>query len=304
MSGPLELIRDERSEGVHSLVERVQLASGALPRSTWNVFLFEFGRSHTLKRLLIWVAVLVAPAGIFALMRTTGGRLPQPVWVSMMFVLITEMIVLLNALLWVAPLVQSELEGKTWLYVVVRPFGRMSLVLGKGLNGLVWTAGAGLISLLLALLVTSRGEITSELVGGNPQTQLELASGLREVVQVGLILGALTVFSSVVYSSLFSAIGCIAPKRAMLVAFSYTLIGEVLISFIPAVVNKLTVQYHLRCLLTDWMNFDIPAEGRQYLFSEWNAGWHVASLVGMAIFWQVVALGVVHFRQYVMSDEA
>jgi hypothetical protein len=112
------------------------------------------------------------------------------------------------------------------------------------------------------------------------------------------------VFSSVVYSSLFSAIGCIAPKRAMLVAFSYTLIGEVLVSFIPAVVNKLTVQYHLRCLLTDWIEFGIPPGGRQYLFSEWNPIWHVAALIGMAILWQVVALGVVHYRQYVMSDES
>lgn len=303
MSGPLELVPDDLDSARQPLVDRIQKAALTLPQGAWTVFQFEFRRSRTLKRVLIWLAVLVAPAGIFSLMRMVGGRLPQAVWVGMTFVLITEMIVLLNALLWVAPLVQSELEGKTWLYVVVRPFGRMSLVLGKGLNGLVWTGGAGLTALLLALLVTSQGDIQTATEMMGPRARIEVASGLQEVAHVSLVLGALTAFSSVVYSSLFSAIGCIAPKRAMLVAFSYTLVGEVLVSFIPAVVNKLTVQYHLRCLLTDWIDFGIPPEGRQYLFSEWAPSWHVASLIGMAIFWQVVALGVVHSRQYVMSDE-
>lgn len=297
MSGPLELVAEGPEKTSRLSPAAISKATATLGHGAWTVFRFEFRRSRTPSRLLIWLGVLLAPVGIFWLMRKTGEELPQAAWVYSIFALVVEMIVLLNALLWVAPLVQSELETKTWLYIVVRPFGRLSLVLGKGLNGLVWTMGAGLFSLLLTIIVASGGEYTilKRILPSN--------NGLIDVPRIAVILGALTVLSSTVYSSLFSAIGCIAPRRAMLVAFSYTLIAEVLISFIPAIVSRLTVQYHLRCLLTDWAGFEISAEGRHFLFSEWHPASHVAALLAMAVFWQVVAMTIVHIRQYVLSDE-
>ncbi|MBX3442479.1 MAG: hypothetical protein KF774_08725 [Planctomyces sp.] len=274
-----------------------------LARSAWTVFRFEFGRSGTLKRSLIWLAVAAFPTLIFGMMRWTAGSLPGPAWTWLLFIMVVEMVVLLNALLWVAPLVQAELEGKTWLYVVTRPFGRYALVLGKGMNGLAWTLGAGWCALLGALLVSSL-RATESVNTPHFGPGIAMTTGVTAPLQIGGVMLALTALSSLAYCSLFSAIGCMFPKRAMLIAFSYTLVGELLVGMMPAIVNRLTVQYHLRCLLTDWVGFEISPEGRTFLFSEWSPTTHVLWIVCMAAIWQAVALVTVHFRQYVVSDES
>lgn len=290
------------SQGLHP-VKAGAASMLNLLRSAVTVFQFEFSRSKTWRRLIIWVGVAVFPAVILLMMRSAHGRMPQEIWVWIIFVLVTLMVVLLNALLWVAPIVQTELEGKTWLYVVVRPFGRWALVLGKGLNGLTWTMSAGLVALAAAVTCASIGsvEYLEPEFTGRPGS---VSSALSNVYHSGVILAVLTALSSLVYSSLFSAIGCIIPKRAMLIAFSYTLIFETAVAFVPALISRLTIQYHLRCLLGRWMDFDRRPESRLYLFSEASSAWHVGCLLGMAAFWMIVSLTVIHYRTYVSTDES
>jgi hypothetical protein len=328
-------------------------------RSTRTVFQFEFKRSRTWKRMLVWAGVALFPALIIFLMLWAGDTLPRGGWISAVFVMACEMVVVLNAMLWVAPIVQTELEGKTWLYVVTRPYGRVCLVLGKLLNGLAWTLGAGLLALSLVGAVgwcyalplseisgggqvheTSRRsqQVTGGLVrrqrvpplydpslpGRGPRQGFEFQAGIEheladfpvpqpgpepvfasvgEALKVGGTLALLIVLSSLTYSSLFCGIGCIIPSRAMLVAFSYTLIFETIVAFVPAIINRLTIQYHLRCLLNRWIDLEVPEQGKELFFSDWPATWHVAVLAGMIVLWQIVSLTVIHFRQYVMTDE-
>jgi len=310
---------------------------GLIVRGVWTVLEFEFRRSRSWKRMLVWAGVAMFPAFIIALMLFADDRLPRAGWVSIVFVMACEMVVILNAMLWVAPIVQAELEGKTWLYVVTRPYGRFCLVLGKLLNGLLWTLGAGLVALALVGAVAwirvlpidkilSGPVVETELTPQQQEAQRLLEQARREfiamhgdqppnpmpgppfesvtdAVGVGGLLAVLAVLAGLTYSSLFCGIGCIIPKRAMLIAFSYTLIFETVVAFVPAIINRLTIQYHLRCLLNRWVDLDVPAEGEQLFFSDWPASWHVAVLVGMIVLWQVVSLTVIHFRQYVMTDE-
>ncbi len=49
----------------------------------------------------------------------------------------------------------------------------------------------------------------------------------------------------------------------MVLAVAYSLIFELVISFIPAVINKITVQYRLRALMIDWCDVDISGSGNQ-----------------------------------------
>jgi hypothetical protein len=273
-----------------------------------------------------------------------------------------EMVVVLNAMLWVAPIVQTELEGKTWLYVAARPYGRICLVLGKLLNGLVWTLGAGLVALALVGAVAwvhalpiegIMGEehvtrLTPEQVqaqkvlqelrrrlADEPQLRRELErsidvvresgrfrgielpaefridppepeapfKSIGDALSVGSVLALLAVLAGLTYSSLFCGIGCIMPKRAMLIAFSYTLVFETVVAFVPAIINRLTIQYHIRCLLNRWVDLEVPLEGQELFFSDWPAWWHVAVLCGMIVVWQIVSITVIHFRQYFLTDE-
>ncbi|QDT53251.1 ABC-2 family transporter protein [Caulifigura coniformis] len=328
---------------------------GLIARGLWTVLQFEFRKSRTWKRMLVWAGVAMFPAFIIALMLFADDRLPRAGWVSIVFVMACEMVVILNAMLWVAPIVQAELEGKTWLYVVTRPYGRFCLVLGKLVNGVTWTLGAGLLALALvggvswiaALPVKQIAGVGSEhdqrvaeaqkLVrqltsdpkvrqlfdetrgragefppfqdGGaafpnlQPHEPEVVFDSVGDALEVGGVLAALAVLGGLAYSSLFCGIGCIIPKRAMLIAFSYTLIFETVVAFVPAIINRLTIQYHLRCLLNRWVDLDVPAEGEQLFFSDWLAAWHVAVLLGMIVLWQIVSLTVIHFRQYVMTDE-
>ncbi len=351
--------------------------AGGFVRQVWTVLEFELRKSRTWKRMLVWGGVAMFPAVIIFLMlfaaesmARAGDALPRAGWVTAVFVMACEMVVILNALLWVAPIVQTELEGKTWLYIVTRPYGRFCLVLGKLLNGLVWTLGAGLLALALVggvawgfslpveeilgptgtTTVEERPPLTPEeerleqarlllqRMATDPRVREQLDRSLSmpgepgpfqdfvlppgfaptepppppeppftsvgDVLKVGGILATLTVLGGVTYCSLFCGIGCIAPRRAMLIAFSYTLIFETVVAFVPAIVNRLTIQYHLRCLLNRWVDLEVPLEGQELFFSDWPAWWHVAVLAGMVGVWNIVSLTVIHCRQYVMTDEA
>ena len=118
-------------------------------------------------------------------------------------------------------------------------------------------------------------------------------ASIIDALEVGGILAALAVLAGLTYSSLFCGIGCIIPKRAMLISFSYTLVFETIVAFVPAIINRLTIQYHLRCLLNRWVDLKVPLQGQELFFSNWPAWWHVAVLVGMIVVWQVVSLVVI-----------
>jgi hypothetical protein len=126
---------------------------------------------------------------------------------------------------------------------------------------------------------------------------------IGDALGVGGILAGLAVLAGLTYSSLFSGIGCMIPKRAMLIAFSYTLVFETVVAFVPAIINRVTIQYHLRCLLNRWVDLKVPQEGQELFFSDWPAWWHVAVLAGMIVVWQAVSLAAIHLRQYVLGDE-
>ncbi|MFO7904832.1 MAG: hypothetical protein R6U98_19370, partial [Pirellulaceae bacterium] len=82
-----------------------------------------------------------------------GAKLDDTLWGWILLGLIPGVITLLGLLLWVTPLVQSELEGRTWGYLAVHPRGRASLLLGKYLTAIVWTALAGCTSLTICILI-------------------------------------------------------------------------------------------------------------------------------------------------------
>jgi hypothetical protein len=63
------------------------------------------------------------------------------------------------------------------------------------------------------------------------------------------------------YGAIYLLLGTLMPRRAMVLAVAYTLIFEFIISFVPAVINRITVQYRLRSLLEAWC--DLSLRGRQ-----------------------------------------
>ena len=86
----------------------------------------------------------------------------------------------------------------------------------------------------------------------------------------------------------------------MVIAVAYTLIFEFLVSLIPAVINKLTVQYRLRGLLFTWMDWRdlmIPAGGRSVSGNE-PAWLHLVILGGGVIVILTVAVQLIQHKEY------
>ena len=211
-------------------------------------------------------------------------KIPDFDWGVILFGLIPEVITLFGLLLWVTPVVQAELEGRTWIYLAVRPRGRASMLLGKYLTAITWTALSGCVSATVCVWVAE------------PEEALRMWSTI--VALVG--------FACLAYGSLYSLIGVFLHRRAMVIAVAYTLIFEFLVSFVPAVINQFTVQYRLRNLLIDFMDWRnlLPKEEAVILLGNQPAWLHVLVLIGVTIAVLVFATQVIQRKEYATADEA
>ncbi len=111
---------------------------------------------------------------------------------------------------------------------------------------------------------------------------------------------ALVSLASACYGALYALFGVVLHRRAMVIAVGYTLVFEFLVSLIPAVINRLTVQYRLRNLLFAWMDWWelLPKEAGDMFLGTEPAWVHLLVLaVGvLGILW--LAAQIVQMREY------
>jgi ABC-type transport system involved in multi-copper enzyme maturation permease subunit len=223
------------------------------------------------------------PAAILWTIRHQGGQLNhQEAWPLVLFVLIPELVCLLGLLLWITPWLQTEVEGKTWPYLAVRPAGKLPVLLGKYAAGVSWTMLTGWLALGLAIWAV-----------------WPLERGLH----VAKVIGGLVAFSSMAYGALFSLLGAVFLRRGMMVAVAYTLI-EFIVRFIPAVVRQITVQYHLQSLLFHWIYRDEVNRKMAPFFGSAAPWENVAVLAGYAVASLAVAAAILRRRELVTAVEA
>ena len=253
------------------------------PRGALIVFWFECRRAMTVARIACWLVLALFPVVVVSIMRYYGASdSPVPLlWPTALFFLVPEVVCLMGLLLWATPAVHAELEGQTWLYLAMRPDGKQSVLLGKYLTAVAWTASAGIAGVLISIVVAQ------------PTTPFRLASALS-----GLVL-----LSSMAYGAVFVLLGVIFLKRGMVMAVIYTLVFELAISFVPAVINQLTVQYRLRSLLAQWLNWDQLRHDTPFLFSSTPAWQQVLILVAIAIVLLACATAILCSRQLTTGYE-
>ena len=197
------------------------------------VFRNEWQQTFTAGRMTGWLLICGFPVLLTILVSQFGTLGPEKTetWTGILF-FVCEIICLLQLLLWATPWLYSELEGKTWTYLAVRPGGKSAVLMGKYLAAAIRTMLGALVALVLSLLIARP-------VGG---------------LQVFLVLGFIIVISSFSYAAVFVFLGAIFPKRAMVLAVSYSLVIELLVSFVPAMINQLSIQFRLRSILFTWMD--------------------------------------------------
>ncbi len=213
-----------------------------------HVVRFEFSRSRSRGRMVIMMAIALLPAllvGLFKLQ--VRGLTPDGPVALIAYFLVAQIGCMLGLLLWVTPVVGSEVESQTWVYVAMRERGRISLVLGKFLVAVGWAIACGTIGSILVGLV----------------------SGVAEPVRLSLTLFGLVLISSFCYGSLYLLIGVVFTRRSTVFAVVYSLIMEGVVSNIPATINQLTVAYRLRALLVEWTGMErLRSDAVEYFGAE------------------------------------
>jgi ABC-type transport system involved in multi-copper enzyme maturation permease subunit len=252
-------------------------------RAVWAVFAFECRRAVSWSRGLVMLGLASFPAAILWLVRHQGGLPDRPeAWSVVLFALIPEVVCLLGLLLWVTPLVQTEVEGKTWPYLVVRPAGKLPVLLGKYAAGVVWSMLTGWLALTLALRVLAP---------------------LEQELHAWKVIGTLVALSCVAYGALFALLGVVFLRRGMIFAVAYTLL-EFAVRWIPAMVKQLTVQYHLQGLLVRWMHWGDGNPEMEAVFGNAAPWQHVLVLLGYAVFLLAVAAAILRRRELAAATDA
>ena len=215
------------------------------------MFGFELKRLMTPARFFWWACVAAFPVCIVLLLHTFGdfgdvesmrrnmasqrhvGSQEQAILLSdtiltiVIYYLAPGIACMLGALLTASPAVASELEQHSWIYFATRPNGLFHLIVGKYLVALVWAVSSTLLGLWISIAIAA----------------------IDNKWHVFVTLTQITILSAMAYSALYMMIGTLFYRRAMIFCVAYTAGVELGMSFVPAVINRLTIQYRLRALL-------------------------------------------------------
>lgn len=187
----------------------------------------------------IWfIALFLAlPVALSAVIQYAGGFQPGgrplegedriPVVGIFLFVLYPQVACILLCLLYGAGLLSTEVEEKTITYLFTRSLPRWRIVVGKYIAAAcsIWAA-------------VTPSLVLSWLMFGAPGSLRFLLAFL--VATLGAVFA---------YTAVFTALGVVIPKRAVVVGLIYAIVFEGALSFIPAIINTLTVNYYLRSLV-------------------------------------------------------
>ncbi len=261
------------------------------------VFLFEWKRALTLPRMAWWAVLAAFPVFIVGVVRftmPTGSHRGFPdddvkrqFWAFLLYALVPMLVSMLGTLLWATPAISSELERRSWVYLTVRPNGGPAVLLGKYLAAVTWVIPPALIGLSIAIPLADSG------VGW----------------RLWWAMVRLVCLSCPAYGAIYLLLGTVLPRRAMVLAVAYTLIFELVIRWVPAVINKLTVQFRLQALLVEWCNLPLSGPGGrpsgvQAMIGDDPAWQHVLTLVLLPPILLLISLAILRWSEFSSSAES
>lgn len=249
---------------------------------------FELKRSVSVARLSLWVLVALFPFVLVLMVRlrneaVAGEPIPPDAMLAVLFFLIVRVACVLGLLLWATPVVHSEIEARTWIYAATRPGGTASIVLGKYAVAILWSFSAGVVATILAVPI----------------------SGVDHPLWTWLVLTALVGLAVIAYGAVFTIIGTVVQRRAMVIAILYIVLVEGALSLIPATINRFTVGFRLLSLLVQWMGLDEHQEAEQFrmLFGDATPLTHIAILLGYSVVLLAIALSRARLGGYQIEPE-
>ena len=142
---------------------------------------------------------------------------------------------ILLCLVYGTSVIGADVDDRTIVYLFTRSKARWEVFVGKYLAIVTLLSCCGVIDFLISWL----------LLGCPGGFMLAFAFVIAIVAAM------------FAYTAIFAALGVLFTKRAMVVGLLYAFIFEWGVSFVPAVVNKLTVTHQLRSIIARLVEFDL-----------------------------------------------
>ena len=250
------------------------------------VFWFEWKRAWTVPRLMGWGLLALFPVFIMGLIRFTAvNSPPRELLITFLFALVPMLVSMLGALLSTTTAIASELERRSWVYLTIRPNGGSAVLLGKYLAAVTMVIPVALLGLSIAVPL----------------------SGVPNAWQVWWAMARLVLLSCPAYAAIYLLLGVINPRRAMVLAVAYSLLFELIVSFVPAVINKLTVQFRLRALMLNWCDI-LPPPGTDSnilaLIGNSSPTEHVCVLLALTPLLLTASIVILRSREFTSAAES
>lgn len=255
------------------------------------VFLYEWRRSLTAGRIAWWFVMATFPVVITLLLRfvqAEEGDIPiearDSVWSLLYYITVPCVCTAMGVLLTAGPAVATELEQRSWVYLATRPRGIVWLLLGKYLVATTWGVTAAWTSITVAIPL----------------------SNATERMQIWMAMTMLSLLSAISYSAVYLFLGVMLPRRAMVLCVMYTAIVDVLFGFIPAMINRMTVQFRLRSLLVDWVPINAQVRNDsalKYVVGQDSPVLHILWLMVLTALFLAGAIVLAHRKEFTTASE-
>ncbi len=297
--------------------------------SSLAIFRYEFKKSFSLGPTFLWLCVIAFPTLLQLLIDQVGSGIPAEFSGVLLVGTIPGAVCLLTILSTMSPYLNAELEGNTWPYIAVRPFGRTAMMLGKYLVSVTRSIMAGFLAIALVFPSTSLNEINRDvplpitMVASQSAAETNQAEWTEEngtdaaTIEIEhddpyplwLALAILVVLSSLCYSTLFCLLGTIMYKKPMILSIIYTLVVEGVISMLPAVVNAFTINFYLRSIFLRLMGGELSELPSTLSFlndpnmiSQMSTFWDLISLTILSVIFIVIANALLRNREYHVGE--
>ena len=267
-------------------------------RSAVATCMFELRRSMSAQRMSVTAGLALFPPAMLALLifgakvSNTDGGAAMIDSSQFLAVFLIALVLLLGLLLWATPNVYSELEGKSWLFIASRPHGRASVFLGKFMASVLVSLTICFIAVSICVLVIKHNNETIQ------------------PIKLWLAMNFIYFLATLIYAALFSLIGAVFVKRAMVVGAGFLIGFDVFLASLPgALINRFTIRHHLQEIGIATMGWFFPAPAgseKEYRFiygQEWATWIHVTVILAATVLLLIAGAKVISSREYVTSDQ-
>lgn len=186
--------------------------------------------------LVIFFLLPVAMTATLAVNDAFQGKSLEAVAVYL-FVLHPVAFSILLSLVYGSSVIGGDVDDQTIVYLFTRAKSRWQVLIGKYLAVILLLVVCGVVDFLISWI----------LLGCPGGASIAFAFVLATVAAV------------VGYTAIFVALGVLFAKHSMVVGLLYVFVLEISLSFVPAVVNKLTVTHHLRSIVVRLGGFDVES---------------------------------------------